>query len=141
MPRGDKRLRTPDGKLNAIYARLQMARDRSELTQSETATAIQLQSDWGPLREAVNRILRGDRLVSDIELCAIADSLNCNPVWLMFGYGDPWQRPEGFDYVPYSNPTAIFNGISPPPPARAPSKPSRRRRGRPSLSPVPPSAK
>ena len=138
MPRGDKRLRTPDGKLNAIYARLQFVRDQSELTQAATAAAIQNSSEWEPLREAVNRILRGDRLVTDIELCAIADSLGCNPIWLMFGYGDPWERPEGFNYKPYTDAGATFQGITIPPPATT-EKIKGRRRGRPSAVPEPPS--
>ena len=101
MPRGPKRLRTPDGKLSAIGERLQQLRVEKNLTQEELAARIGVIANWTPLRESLNQMLRGERIIGDLEVCVIADAIECNPVWLMFGYGDPWGRPDGFDYRPY----------------------------------------
>ena len=85
MPRGPERIRTADGKLNGIYARVREAREMAGLTQSQLAARIGTQSGWVPSREDINRVERGTRIVSDLECQVLASALGCDAAWLVFG--------------------------------------------------------
>jgi len=89
MPRGSPRLRTPDGKINAIGKRVRAAREHTGLTQDALCARLanQAGSTWNPGWQDVSRIENGGRMVSDLELFALAAALNRHPAWLLTGEG------------------------------------------------------
>jgi transcriptional regulator with XRE-family HTH domain len=87
MARGSPRLRTPDGKLNQISARVRERRTELRLTQDALCARVALNTDgaWNADRMEVYRIETGTRIVSDLEALALAKALECSPVWLLLG--------------------------------------------------------
>lgn len=87
MPRGAPRIRTPDGKLNQLANRAGARRRVLQLGQDELCGRIAQQSDgaWNPTWRDIQRIERGLRIVSDIELLILAQALDCSPCWLLTG--------------------------------------------------------
>jgi transcriptional regulator with XRE-family HTH domain len=85
MARGSPRLRTPDGKLNQIASRVRERRNSLRLTQDALCARLALNTDgaWNADRMEVYRIETGTRLVSDLEVLALAEALECSPVWLL----------------------------------------------------------
>jgi len=42
-------------------------------------------SAWNPGNQEVLRIEHGTRIVTDLEVIALAEALECNPCWLLTG--------------------------------------------------------
>ncbi len=89
MPRGGPRLRTPDDKLNQIGTRVRTRRQDLHLTQDQLCARLALQTDgtWSPAWQDISRIENGARTITDLEMLALARSLECDPVWLFMGIG------------------------------------------------------
>ena len=87
MPRGSPRLRTQDNKLNRIGARVQQQRQRLRLTQDLLCArlATLTETTWSPAWQDISRIENGARIVSDLEVIALAEALECNACWLLMG--------------------------------------------------------
>lgn len=87
MPRGGLRLRTSDGKLNQIGSRVQECRRRQSLEQDELCARISVAtaSEWNPAWQDISRIENGVRMVSDLEVLAMSQALECDPSWLLTG--------------------------------------------------------
>ena len=87
MPRGSPRLRTQDNKLNRIGARVQQQRQRLKLTQDQLCARLAILTDatWSPAWQDISRIENGARIVSDLEVVALAEVLECSACWLLLG--------------------------------------------------------
>ena len=87
MPRGGPRLRTKDGKLNQIGLRVRERRQVLNLEQDSLCARIALATDgeWNPAWQDVSRIENGARIVSDLEVLALARAMDCDPCWLLSG--------------------------------------------------------
>src|SRR5579859_2983895 len=95
MARGAPRLRTPDGKVNQIAVRVRQRRSLLKLTQDALCARLAVATDggWNADRMEIYRIEAGTRIVSDLELLALAHSLECDPVWLFLGTESPATHP------------------------------------------------
>jgi transcriptional regulator with XRE-family HTH domain len=87
MARGAPRLRTPDGKVNQIALRVRERRAQLKLTQDTLCARLALNTDggWNADRMEIYRIECGIRIVSDLEMLALARALECDPSWLWLG--------------------------------------------------------
>lgn len=87
MPRGSPRLRTHDNKVNQVGARVQQRRQQLRLTQDQLCArlAIHTEAVWSPAWQDVSRVENGARIVSDLELIALAQALECRACWLLIG--------------------------------------------------------
>ncbi|BDI31507.1 hypothetical protein CCAX7_35580 [Capsulimonas corticalis] len=87
MPRGGPRLRTQDGKLNQVGLRIHERRTVLAMTQDEFCARIAsaTEAQWVPAWQDISRIENGSRLVSDLEILALAKALECRPGWLLTG--------------------------------------------------------
>jgi transcriptional regulator with XRE-family HTH domain len=94
MATGSPRLRSPDGKLNQVHTRVRERRDTLGITQDALCGRIARLTDggWNPDRMEVYRIEAGMRIVSDLELLALARALECSAAWLLVGNG-PGESP------------------------------------------------
>jgi len=91
MPRGSPRLRTPENKLNQIGARVHERRTVLDLKQDELCARVALATGgvWSPAWQDLSRIENGSRIVSDLELLALARALACSACWLLTGIAEP----------------------------------------------------
>ncbi|MBB6050728.1 helix-turn-helix domain-containing protein [Armatimonas rosea] len=87
MPRGDTRLRTESGQLNQIAERLRARRRVLKLTQEQLCGRLAdvTSSRWIAARKEIVHLEAGTRIVSDLELLALAQALDCPPNWLLTG--------------------------------------------------------
>lgn len=87
MPRGSPRLRTSDKKKNQIGSRVRDRRIYLELTQDALCARLSDTTDgaWIPGRREIYRIEAGLRIISDLEILALANALECSAHWLFLG--------------------------------------------------------
>lgn len=87
MPRGGQRLRTEEGKINQIGSRVQSRRLELKLKQDEVCAklAAQTRGFWNPAWQDISRIENGARIVTDLEVLALAEALDCQASWLLQG--------------------------------------------------------
>jgi transcriptional regulator with XRE-family HTH domain len=85
MPLGGPRLRTKEDRSNQSGLRIREKRQELKLGQDALCGRIALvtSGNWVPDRLEVMRIEQGTRLVSDLELVALAASLDCSPLHLL----------------------------------------------------------
>lgn len=90
MPRGCPRLRTQDNKKNQIGQRVRDRRDQMNVTQDALCARIAqvTNGQWIPDRREIYRIEDGRRIVSDLEILALAQVLECSASWLLIGDND-----------------------------------------------------
>ncbi len=90
MPRGDARLRSEEGKINQINERLRTQRRARKLTQEQLCGRLADVTDgrWIANRKEIIHLEAGTRIVSDLELLALAKALDCSPCWLLTGTGN-----------------------------------------------------
>lgn len=90
MPRGDKRLRAPDGTMNRIAGRLRERRRALKLDQEDLCARLFEATDghWIAHRHEVVAIETAARMVTTEELIALANALNCSACWLLLGEGE-----------------------------------------------------
>jgi len=96
MPRGAPRLRTSEQKKNQIGQRVRECRARLEITQDALCARLAevTSGGWIPDRRDIFRIEDGQRIVSDLEILALAEALDCSPCWLLVGEATPGQTSE-----------------------------------------------
>ena len=89
MPRGGPRLRTEAGKLNQVGARVRERRIALRLEQDGVCARIASATvgQWNPGWQDLSRIENGARMVSDLEVLALALALECDSCWLISGVG------------------------------------------------------
>ncbi len=87
MPRGSPRLRTDDGKKNQLGDRVKQRRGELRLTQDALTArlAYVTYGAWNPSLQEVLHIENGTRTVTDLEILALAQALDCSPGWLLAG--------------------------------------------------------
>lgn len=87
MPRGGPRLRTEDRKLNQVGPRVRERRLALRLEQDGVCARVALATDgeWNPAWQDLSRIENGARMVSDLEVLALARALECDACWLLSG--------------------------------------------------------
>lgn len=87
MPRGTPRLRNAEGKINQIGVRVRERRQELSLKQDELCARIATLTggEWNPAWQDLSRIENGARLVSDLEILALARALERSPCWLLTG--------------------------------------------------------
>ena len=87
MARGAPRLRTAEGKVNQIADRVRTRRKALRLTQDALCARLALETNggWNADRMEVYRIEVGSRIVSDLEILALARALECAAEWLLSG--------------------------------------------------------
>lgn len=87
MPRGSPRLRTPDQKMNQLGLRVKDRRRSLKLTQDALCAILARVTDggWIPAQGDIYRIESGARIVSDLEVSALVEALECPLIWLMTG--------------------------------------------------------
>ena len=87
MPRGGIRLRTAEGKMNQIGPRVRERRHELQIGQDELCARIARVTEgaWVPAWQDISRIEHGARLVTDLEILALAQALECSPCWLLTG--------------------------------------------------------
>ena len=87
MARGAPRLRTAEGKVNQVAGRVRTRRRELKLTQDALCARLALETEgrWNADRMEVYRIETGTRIVSDLEMLALARALECRPMWLFVG--------------------------------------------------------
>lgn len=100
MPRGAPRLRTPDNKINQLGGRVREQRAASKLTQDGLCARLAFVTGgaWNADEQEIFRIEKGVRIVSDLELLALARALDCDPCWLLLGTGEPAGPSRGAPY-------------------------------------------
>lgn len=87
MPRGTPRLRTSDNKINQIGARVKQRREELKVKQDELCARLAdlTKGEWSPGWQDISRIEHGVRIVSDLEILALAEVLECGACWLLAG--------------------------------------------------------
>lgn len=87
MPRGAPRLRTQDRKKNLVGERVRSRRAQLKLTQDALCARLAeaTNGEWVADRREIFRIEDGARIVSDVEIIALSEALECAPCWLLVG--------------------------------------------------------
>lgn len=87
MPRGGPRLRTKDRKLNQVGPRVREQRLLLRLEQDDLCARLAsvTDGDWNPAWQDISRVENGARMVSDLEVLALARALECDACWLLTG--------------------------------------------------------
>lgn len=90
MPRGAPRLRAGDGKKNQVGLRVRQRRAELQLTQDAVSAHLATATDgeWSPTLQEILHIENGSRIVSDVEVVALARALKCDACWLLVGNVD-----------------------------------------------------
>jgi transcriptional regulator with XRE-family HTH domain len=85
MPRGAPRLRKEGGQQNAVGARVKFRRKELKLSQDALCARLALRTSggWSPTEADIYRIEQHRRIVSDLELVALAAALECDLLWLL----------------------------------------------------------
>lgn len=91
MPRGSPRLRTSEDKKNQVGDRVRQRCTELKLTQDALCGRLAEETGgaWVADRRDIYRIENGNRIVSDLEVIALALALKCEVCWLMLG-----EKPE-----------------------------------------------
>ncbi len=91
MPRGNPRLRTKDRKQNLVGSRVRSRRKELKLTQDLLCGRLAdlTQGRWNPSPGDIYRIQTRTRIVSDLEILALALALECDVLWLLGLTRDP----------------------------------------------------
>lgn len=89
MPRGSPRLRTVEDRKNQVGDRVRQRCAELKLTQDALCgrLADETGGAWIADRRDIYRIQNGNRIVSDLEVFALALALECEVCWLMQGDG------------------------------------------------------
>ncbi len=87
MPRGAPKLRAEDGRKNQVGERVRQRRLELELTQDALngRLAHLTNGRWNPSMQEILHIENGTRIVSDVEVVALARALECEACWLLTG--------------------------------------------------------
>src|SRR6266536_727616 len=87
MPRGSPRMRTEDGSKNQIGSRVRERRMALDMTRDALTGRIAYVTNgmWNPSLQEVLHIENGGRFVSDLEILALGNALECKASWLLEG--------------------------------------------------------
>jgi len=71
--------------MNGVGERVQQRRHELQLQQDELCArlAASTSGEWNPGWQDISRIENGARIVSDLEVLALAVALECSPCWLL----------------------------------------------------------
>lgn len=78
---------TPTTSKNIIGERLRGYRKQHKITQEDLASRLQVRG-FTYDRTTISKIERGERLVTDFEVVALAHSLNVSIEWLLTGHSE-----------------------------------------------------
>jgi transcriptional regulator with XRE-family HTH domain len=70
---------------NVCSKRIKLARVERGLNQLELATALSEDHSLRLDQNSISMMEKGDRFIKDYELIALAEVLDKNPLWLLFG--------------------------------------------------------
>jgi transcriptional regulator with XRE-family HTH domain len=112
MPKGDVRLRADNGDSNQVAARVKQRRKALKVTQEGLCARLAYVTEgrWVADRQEIVRIESGGRIVSDVELIALAKALECDPCWLLLGDRDDQADQKGERAGTTPSPTTTTNG-------------------------------
>lgn len=87
MPRGGERLRTAEGRMNQVGPRVKERRRELQMSQDDLCARIAHVTNgaWNPAWQDISRIENQARLVTDLEILALAQALECSPCLLLIG--------------------------------------------------------
>lgn len=87
MPLGPARVRLSNGRMNLVGGHVKELRKNLRLTQDQLCARIadHTGGKWGPTWRDIYRIEAGTRIVSDIELIALAAALETTIIFLLLG--------------------------------------------------------
>lgn len=73
--------------MNKVGVRVRGRRDKLGIGQDELCARIALNTNgaWNPAWQDISRIENGARIVSDLEVLALASALETSPCWLIGG--------------------------------------------------------
>lgn len=74
---------------NVCGRRIKLGRVEKGMNQLELATALSEEHDLRVDQNSISQMEKGDRFIKDFELIALADVLDKNPMWLLFGDNVP----------------------------------------------------
>jgi len=85
MPRGGVRLRTSDGRMNRAGLCVRERRHELRMEQDELCARIAVVTNggWNPGWQDISRIENGVRTVTDVEVLALAEALECSACLLL----------------------------------------------------------
>ena len=80
-------MRTDEGHLNQIADRMRIRRRALKVTQEQLCGRLAdvTGGRWIAARKEIVHLEAGTRIVSDLELLALANALECRPSWLLTG--------------------------------------------------------
>ncbi len=83
-------MRTESGQLNQVADRMRARRRLLKMTQERLCGRLSdvTQGRWIAARKEIVHLEAGTRIVSDLEILALADALECSPSWLLTGQED-----------------------------------------------------
>ena len=70
---------------NTCGKRVKLARVEKEMTQLDLATALNVDCNIEISSTGISYLEKGHRFVKDFEIIALAEVLDKNPMWLLFG--------------------------------------------------------
>lgn len=87
MPRGAPRLRSTEGLKNQVGERVRQRRTELHWTQDALTARLAYATvgAWNPSLQEVLHIENGSRTVTDLEVLALAQALECDSCWLFCG--------------------------------------------------------
>ena len=90
MALGPQRIRIMNDRMNVVGLRVRDRRTALDIKQDELCGRLAeiTVGKWAPSRLDIYRIERGGRLVSDLEIIALAAALDCTTMWLLHGDQD-----------------------------------------------------
>lgn len=74
---------------NLCGKRIKLARINQELAQVELCAALSVDYEIEMSQNTLSNIERGERIIRDTELAAIAEVLNISPTWFLYGDNQP----------------------------------------------------
>lgn len=73
------------GRINISGKRIKLARVKQEMAQIDLAVALSDDFNIPMTQNGVSAIERGERVIKDFEVIALAKILEVHPMWILFG--------------------------------------------------------
>lgn len=96
-------MRAGNGAKNVVGGRVRVRRDALEWSQADLTARLAFVTGgaWNPAVQEVTHLETGRRLVTDVEVLALARALGCASAWLLTGLGTP-ESPDPASHVDFS---------------------------------------
>jgi transcriptional regulator with XRE-family HTH domain len=87
MPAPASRLKTANNLYNQLGERVKECRKAVSITQEDLCTRLTTLTGgvWTPEFREISRLERGERMVTDLEILALAEAIDCSPCYLLTG--------------------------------------------------------